>query len=282
MAADFSIDPNKLKLVIQVGAAILLLVIVIPRFIVVVSAGETGVKSLFGRVNSTELSSGLHIVNPLVNVIPMSIRTEEYTMSIAQGEGVRYGADAITALTSEGLQVDLDITVFYHLNEAEASEVYKKVGLDYDEKIIRPEIRSGIREVVSEYDAKALYSDKRKEASDQIRQRLAQKLEPRGIEVEDVLMRNVKLPERLEVSIQEKLAADQEAQRMEFVLQKEEKEAERKRIEAEGQRDAQQIINESLSAQYLQYLYIQNLQDREGTIYVPTSPDNGVPLFRGL
>jgi regulator of protease activity HflC (stomatin/prohibitin superfamily) len=250
--------------------------------IVIVPAGETGVYELFGRVSDQEKSSGLHFVIPVARVIPISIRTEEYTMSIVQGEGVRYGADAITVLTSEGLKLDLDMTVFYRLQEDKASDIYTTLGLNYDEKIIRPEIRGGIREITAQYTAQELYSNKRDEAAVAIKDRLVSKLEPRGIIIEDVLIRNIQLPERLEASIQEKLAAEQEAQRMEFVLQKEEKEADRKIIEAEGQRDAQQIINQSLSSQYLQYLYIQNLQEREGTIYVPTDPNTGIPLFRGI
>lgn len=256
--------------------------ILLLRMVVIVPAGETGVYELFGQVSDQEKSSGLHFVIPIARVIPMSIRTEEYTMSIVQGEGVRYGADAITVLTSEGLKLDLDMTVFYRLQEDQASDIYKTLGLNYDEKIIRPEIRGGIREVTAQYTAQELYSNKRDEAAVAIKDRLISKLEPRGIIIEDVLIRNIQLPERLEASIQEKLAAEQEAQRMEFVLQKEEKEAERKIIEAEGQRDAQQIINQSLSSQYLQYLYIQNLQNREGTIYVPTDPNTGIPLFRGV
>lgn len=263
-------------IVIVLGLVLLL------RMIVIVPAGETGVYELFGRVSDQEKSSGLHFVIPVARVIPISIRTEEYTMSIVQGEGVRYGADAITVLTSEGLKLDLDMTVFYRLQEDKASDIYTTLGLNYDEKIIRPEIRGGIREITAQYTAQELYSNKRDEAAVAIKDRLVSKLEPRGIIIEDVLIRNIQLPERLEASIQEKLAAEQEAQRMEFVLQKEEKEADRKIIEAEGQRDAQQIINQSLSSQYLQYLYIQNLQEREGTIYVPTDPNTGIPLFRGI
>jgi regulator of protease activity HflC (stomatin/prohibitin superfamily) len=212
----------------------------------------------------------------------MNIRTQEYTMSIAKGEGKKFAADAIAALTREGLNVDLDITVLYHLQEEKASDVYRDVGLSYDEVIIRPQIRSVIREVIANYDAKDIYSAKRQEATQNILDQLKERLVTRGIETEEVLLRNVQLPEDLAQSIQEKLQSEQEAQRYDFVLEKEKKEAERKRLEAAGQRDAQQIINESLTNRYLQFLYIESLKDREGTIYVPTNPNNGVPLFRGL
>lgn len=248
----------------------------------IVDAGTTGVYTLFGKVDDKELSSGFHLVIPLARVIPMSIRTEEYTMSIVQGEGKRKGSDVITALTKEGLSVDLDMTVVYHLNENKASDIYKNVGLNYEDKILRPEIRSGIREVIAQYEAKDIYSDKRQEAAQKINENLREKLDPRGIRIEDVLLRNVNLPAGLAESIQQKLQAEQEAQRYDFILDKEKKEKERKIIEAEGQEEAQKIINKSLTTNYLYYLYVNQLKDRAGTIYVPTSASTGMPLFKEI
>jgi len=251
-------------------------------FWTVVEAGETGVKSLFGKVKDDELSSGFHLKNPLVRVIKMNIRTQDYTMSIAPGEGNRAESDIISALTKEGLNVDLDLTVLYHLIEEKASDVYRDIGLGYDEIVIRPQIRSIIREVIAQYEAKDIYSEKRQEAAKQIFDILQGKLNPRGIELEDVLLRHVQLPAKLAESISLKLQAEQDTERKSFEIDKERKEAERKVIEATGQRDAQTIINQSLTERYLNYLYINSLKDREGTIYVPTNPNTGVPLFRGL
>lgn len=248
---------------------------------VVIPVGMTGVRTLFGKVQNKEISSGLHIINPLEHVEKMSIRTEEYTMSVSHGEGQRVGADQISALTNEGLPIDLDITVFYHLNENKASDVYKDLGLNYQEKIIRPEIRSTIREIIANYNAKDVYSEKRAEVSQKIQERMIKSIEPRGITVEQVLLRNVTLPKKLSASISEKLQAEQESQKYDFILEKEKKEADRKRIEAEGQRDAQTTISESLTPKYLQYMYIKELKDREGTIYVPTGND-GLPLFKSV
>ena len=250
--------------------------------IIIIDAGETGVYSLFGKVKDKELRSGFHLVIPLARVHKMSIRTEEYTMSILTGEGKMARDDSIASLTKEGLNVDLDITVLYKLNEEEASEIYRTVGLKYEEKIIRPLIRSSIRGVIAQYEAKELYSEKRGEATQAIADSLKTEIESRGIIVEDVLLRNIQLPANLANSIQEKLQAEQESQKYEFLLQMEEKEKQRKIIEAEGQRDAQQIINQSLTQNYLYYSYIKELKDREGTIYVPTSPSTGMPLFRNL
>lgn len=282
------IDMDKLKNSSNAGRKILTVLLIFFcawlffASIYIVEAGETGVYSLFGRVKDKELSSGFHLVIPLAKVTRMSIRTEEYTMSIAQGEGKKYGADAINSLTKEGLSVDLDITVLYRLEEDKASDIYKNVGLNYEEKIIRPTIRTVIRDVIAQYNAKDIYSEKREEAALKILEKLKESVGERGLIVEDVLLRNVVLPNNLANSIQEKLQAEQEAQKYDFLLEKEKKEKERKIIEAEGQRDAQKIINESLSTNYLYYLYINDLKSREGTIYVPTNPSTGMPLFRDL
>ncbi|NCF74954.1 MAG: prohibitin family protein [Xanthomonadaceae bacterium] len=268
------------------GSIIILIILFLIIFgffsIVIIPAGETGVYHLFGNVYDKEMSSGLHFKNPLALVTKMSIRTEEYTMSATKSEGYIKSADAIKALTKEGLEVDLDITVLYHLEEEKASDVFKNVGLDYVEKIIRPSIRSGIREVVANYEAKDIYSEKRQEATGEILAKLKEDINQRGIIIEEVLLRNVNLPAKLSNAIQEKLTAEQEAQKYDFILQKEKKEAERKRIEAAGQRDAQKIINESLTTKYLNYLYIKNLKDRKGTIYIPINPSTGMPVFKGL
>ena len=265
------------NLILTVVIAVIILVILI-NMIVIIPAGQTGVYHLFGKVKDKEIQSGIHLINPLANIEKMSIRTEQYTMSIVPHEGERIGDDSIDALTKEGLKVTLDLSVLYHLIEDQASDVYKNIGLEYPEKIIRPEVRNAIREVIALYEAKDIYSEKRQEAADKILEALKNDIEPRGVVIETVLLRNVILPPLLTNAIEEKLTAEQEAQKYDFVLQREEKEAERKRIEAEGQRDAQQIINQSLSNQYLQYLYIRELKDREGTIYVPYD----MPLFRGL
>lgn len=236
-----TIDPRKKgKLIWGLVAAVLLVVFFsfISSFFVVVQAGETGVASLFGRVRDQELSSGFHLKNPLVKVTKMNVRTKDYTMSVLPNEGNKTGDDSISALTKEGLSVDLDITVLYHLIENKASDIYKNIGMKYDEVLIRPEIRSAIREVIAEYEAKDIYSEKRKEATQKIVDRLKSKLDERGILIEEVLLRHVELPADLAKSIQAKLTAEQENERYNFLLEKEKKEAERKRLEAEGQRDA--------------------------------------------
>jgi len=283
-----AIDMDKLKNMNNIKRGVLTGVLVVFGLwlffasIVIIDAGETGVYSLFGKVSDKELKSGFHLVIPLAHVEKMSIRTEEYTMSIVSSEGNKTGDDSITALTKEGLSVGLDLTALYHLNEDRASDVYKDLGITYDEKIIRPVIRTAIRDVVAGYDAKEMYSSKREEAAQKIKDQVQHELDGRGIILEDMLLRDVRLPENLAKSIQEKLQAEQSTQKYDFLLQTEKKEKERKIIEAEGQRDAQKIINESLSTNYLYYQYINTLKDRQGTIYVPTSPTTGMPTFKEL
>jgi regulator of protease activity HflC (stomatin/prohibitin superfamily) len=281
-------NSNKSKRSIRFGglfkitAFLALAVFVFFQCIVIVGAGETGVVSLFGKVRDNELHSGLHFVNPLVSVRKMSVRTEQYTMSIAPDEGELQGDDSIRSLTKEGLDVDVDFTALYRLDEEKASDIYREVGLDYVDKLIRPEIRGTIRDVISQYEAKELYSEKRQEASFKIAEMLSEKLEPRGLLIEESVIRNIQLPESLSQAIQLKLSSEQEAQRYDFVLQTERKEAERKIIEAQGQRDAQTIIGQNLTQEYLNYLYIKELKDRAGTIYVPIDPSSGMPIFKGV
>lgn len=255
-------------------------IVVLFSSVIVIPPGQTGVFELFGKVSDNELHSGIHLINPLGKVTKMSVRTEEYTMSIASAEGQIKGDDSITALTNEGLEIKLDITVLYRLDESAASDVYRTLGLDYVAKVIRPSIRSIIREEAAKFSSKEIYASKREELSASITEQLSMDLLERGLILEDVLLRNVLLPNSIAQSIEQKLTAEQDAQRYDFILEQEKKEAERKRIEAEGQRDSQEIINQSLSDQYLNYLYITSLKDRQGTIYVPTNPENGLPLFR--
>ena len=267
-----------------VGVFIVLLVIFILFSITltVVPAGHVGVMDFFGRAFDRELQPGLQFKIPFARVVAMSTQTNDYTMTSRTGEGQIKADDSINVLTKEGLTVNLDITALYHIIDTEASEIYKKIGKEYESKILRPTIRSSIRGVVAQFDANALYSEKREEAGQKILENIKAQLNQRGFAVEDVLIRNVVLPQKLADAIEEKLRAEQEAQRFDFILAKEQKEAERKRIEAQGQRDAQKIINESLTERYLQYQYIQGLKERAGTIYVPVSPENGLPMFKGL
>jgi regulator of protease activity HflC (stomatin/prohibitin superfamily) len=266
-----------------VGFIVLVGVIVLAgSSFVIIEAGEVGVVSTFGKVRTSSLASGFHVKNPFSKIIRLSARTNSYTMSAAYAEGEIQGDDSIQALAKDGGTVSFDVTVLYRLLPEAAPEVYRTLGVEYSQNIIRPEIRSVIREVAARYPVNELYSTKRDEVQSSILSELKTNLEPRKIVIEDVLLRNVSVSESLLKSIGEKLTAEQEVQRQQFEIEKAKKEAERKVIEAQGQRDAQKIIDQGLSQNYLYYLYIQNLKDRQGTIYVPLNPSTGMPTFKGL
>lgn len=228
-----------------------------------------------------EIYPGLHVKNPFANVEEMSIQTQEYTMSIIDDEGQRKGIDSISALTKEGLTVDMDVTVWFKLDHTKASEVYKTVGVRYVDVLVRPKIREAIRAITAKYDAKTIYSEDRAQLQIEIQNAIAEDLDDRGIMIEKVLLRNVRLPEKVRSAIEDKLQAEQEAQRMEFILQREEQEAERKRVEAKGIADANRVISGSLSENYLRWYWITNLDKHEDVIYVPIC-DDGMPMFKNI
>jgi len=255
----------------------------------IVPAGSVGVQVLFGRVmtNST-LSEGLNFVNPFVTLEIMTIRTQAYTMSIAAEEGARYGDDAITSLTKDGLEVAMDLTVWYHMSKAEAANVYQLIGADFLEKIVRPAARTAIRNTTVRYNAVEIYSEKREEVQNEITKGLMKDFQDRGIILEKVLLRNIKLPAKVKNAIEAKLEAEQDAQKMEFVLLKEAKEAERKKIEAAGIAEAQHIIAQSLIGErgraYLSWKYLENLQSLyqspNNTIVISPYDKNFIPLLQ--
>jgi len=276
--------PRVGRIIISIIALAIIIWLVLSS-ITVVPAGHVGVHDLFGDVSKKEYQPGIHLKFPLASVVPMSVKTQEYTMTYTQGEGSKASDDSIVAITKEGLSVGLDLTILYSLDPSEANEVYKTIGTNYVSVIVRPQIRTVIREVVAGYEAKQLYSEDRLKVSLEIAEKLEPELVKRGIMLERVLLRHIQLPNKLTSSIEDKLTAEQEAERMQFVLQKETQEAERKRIEARGIADAQEIINQELTPVYNQYLAIQmmgSLVDSPNTtfVFVPTSTEGtGVPVI---
>lgn len=239
---------------------------------VVVHPGQAGVVILFGRVKEEALQSGLHFINPFCEVVPMEIKTRNYTMSNTADEGQRRGDDSIAVISADGLTLKLDATVFYALKAEKVPEIYRKIGPDVEERIVRSEIRACLRDAAAALTATELYTTKRTAFVDQVVKNLRAALEARGILLEQVLLRNVILPDQITRAINDKIAADQEAQKMAFVLLKEKQEAERKRIEAEGQARAQQIVSASLTPQILEYQRIQALRHigEKGNLIITT------------
>ena len=221
--------------------------------VVQVEPGEVGVQKLFGKVNNDILESGLNVINPLVQVVMFDIKTENYTMSGVADEGAKQGDDAIRVLTADGLEVVVDLTVLYKVIPSEAPRILKEVGTDYRNVIVRPICRTKIRDNAVYYDAVALYSTKRDEFQAKIFATIESNFKERGLLLEQLLVRNITLPASVKASIESKINAEQDAQKMQFVLQKETQEAQRKRVEAQGIADYQKILSTGLSDKLLQY-----------------------------
>ncbi|MDP4268889.1 MAG: prohibitin family protein [Bacteroidota bacterium] len=221
--------------------------------IVQIEPGEVGVQKLFGKVSNEILESGLNVINPLVDVVPFNIKTQNYTMSGVHDEGDRSGDDAIRVLSADGLEVVIDLTVLYKVIPAEAPRILREIGPDYINTIVRPICRTKIRDNAVYYDAVALYSTKRDEFQTRIFKTIEHDFQKRGLVLEQLLVRNITLPKSVKQTIESKINAEQEAQKMTFVLQKERQEAERKRVEAQCIADYQKILSTGLSDKQLQY-----------------------------
>lgn len=218
-----------------------------------IDPGEMGVQKLFGKVDKNILESGLNLVNPLVEVVIFETRTQNYTMSGVQDEGNQSNDDAIRVLSADGLEVIIDLTVLYKIIPAEAPRILQQIGTDYTNVIVRPICRTKIRDNAVYYDAVALYSTKRDEFQSRIFSTIEKDFKSRGLLLEQLLVRNITLPASVKTAIESKINAEQEAQKMTFVLQKEKQEAERKRVEAQGIADYQRIISTGLNDKQLQY-----------------------------
>jgi regulator of protease activity HflC (stomatin/prohibitin superfamily) len=219
----------------------------------VIDPGKIGVQVLFGKVQDNVLESGLHIINPLVDVTTFSIQTENYTMSARSGEGQIQGDDAIRVLSSDGLEVTIDLSVLYRVSPLKAPFILQNIGVNYEDKIVRPVTRTAIRDNAVNYQAVDLYSIKREEFQFKINKTITDNFAKNGLEVQQVLVRNITLPATVRASIESKINAEQDAQKMQFVLQKERQEADRKRVEAQGIADYQKILSTGLSDKQLIY-----------------------------
>lgn len=253
-----------LQLAIVVLAAILLMASTTS-----IPTGHVGVLTLFGRVTGQTLPEGIHLVNPLKSVQKMSVQTQ----SVKESANVP---------SNEGLILALDTSLLFRLDKDKAAYVYQTVGDNYAEKIVEPTLRAAIRASTSAHSANALYTNARELVQLQIQDELRAQLAPRGVIVENVLLRDVQLPAMLKGSIEAKQQAEQDALRMSFILQKEKQEAERKRIEAQGISDFQRIVATGISAQLLEWKGIEATEklatSTNAKIVIIGNPKNGLPL----
>jgi regulator of protease activity HflC (stomatin/prohibitin superfamily) len=226
-----------------------------------IDAGHVGVQKLFGKVLDTVLYEGLSMVNPLVTVVEVSTQTQNYTMSGVIDEGQKKGDDAIRILAADGLEVTIDLTVLYRVTAADAPRIIRETGENFEDKVVRPMTRTRIRENAVAFTAVELYSTKREAFQNSIKLAIEKDFRERGLVLEQLLVRNISLPTSVKESIERKITAIQESQRMEYVLDKGRQEAELKRVEARGIADAQQIVSSALSDKVLQYEMIKAQRD---------------------
>ncbi|QZK91067.1 prohibitin family protein [Flavobacterium sp. CHNK8] len=244
---------SKFSGALKIAGILLIFLGVVSSVFKQIDAGKVGVKSLYGSVQSDILESGLSLINPLMDVTEFDIQTQNYTMSAVHSEGAQQGDDAIRVLSNDGLEVVIDLTVLFRISPESAPKIFKEIGVNYSDKIVRPVTRTRIRDNAVYYDAVALYSTKRNEFQQRIFKTIEADFKARGLVLEQLLIRNINLPASVKASIESKINAEQDAQKMTFVLQKEKQEAERKRVEAQGIADYQRIISTGLSDKQLQY-----------------------------
>jgi prohibitin 1 len=257
-----------MKRILQLGILVLLIILLMAST-TSIPTGNVGVLTLFGRVTGETLPEGIHLVNPLKSVQKLSIQTQ----SVKESASVP---------SNEGLILALDTSLLFHLDKTKAAQVYQLVGADYAEKIIEPTMRAAIRASTSAHTANALYTNARELVQQQIQDELTKQLAPRGVIVENVLLRDVQLPAMLKGSIEAKQQAEQDALRMSFILQKEKQEAERKRIEAQGIADFQKIVATGISPQLLEWKGIEATEklatSANAKVVIIGNPKNGLPL----
>jgi regulator of protease activity HflC (stomatin/prohibitin superfamily) len=257
-----------LKRIFQIGI-LLLVIILLLASTTSIPTGNVGVLTLFGRVTGETLPEGIHLVNPLKSVQKLSVQTQ----SVKESANVP---------SNEGLILALDTSLLFRLDKDKAAFVYQTVGDNYAEKIVEPTLRAAIRASTSAHSANALYTNARELVQQQIQDELKAQLAPRGVIVENVLLRDVQLPAMLKGSIEAKQQAEQDALRMSFILQKEKQEAERKRIEAQGIADFQKIVATGISPQLLEWKGIEATEklaaSSNAKVVIIGNPKNGLPL----
>ena len=244
---------SKFSNLLKITGLIMIVLSIFSSMFKQINAGQVGVQSLYGSVQNDVLESGLRLINPLMDVTIFDTQTQNYTMSAVQNEGAQEGDDAIRVLSNDGLEVVIDLTVLYRVSPSDAPKILKTIGANYSDKIVRPITRTRIRDNAVYYDAIALYSTKRNEFQQRIFKSIEDDFKKRGLILEQLLIRNINLPNSVKKTIESKINAEQDAQKMTFVLQKEKQEAERKRVEAQGIADYQRIISSGLTDKQLQY-----------------------------
>ncbi len=231
-------------------AALVVLALISNPFVIVPS-GHVGVKLTLGKASPEEMKPGLHLIIPFIQRVElMSVRTHSYDLT---------GANSINALSKDGLTINVELTTLYKIMQDKASEIYVEYGPLYEDRIIKPVIRSAVRDVIATLDSSQVYQE-RSLIQQKIAQQVRNELEKRFIILDEILIRDIRLPQKVVEAIEQKRRALEEAQRMRFLVEKEKLEAERKKIEARGIAEANRIIAGSLTKEYLMWKFLENIK----------------------
>jgi regulator of protease activity HflC (stomatin/prohibitin superfamily) len=250
------------------------LFIALLQCLTIIPAGFAGVIDMFGSVSDNTLKPGVNFVNPIANVVKFDTRKQELK-------------ESMNVPSKEGLSIDLELSLIFRLSMDKVNEIYKTAG-DYEEylqKIVTPNFRSVVRGVTTKYEAKALYTAEREKLESEIKSKLSEVPEMKEAIVLSTPLRQITLPLGLKNAIEDKLKSEQESQRMQFILEKEKQEAERKRIEAKGIADFQDIVSRGISEQLLKWKGIEateKLANSPNTkVVIIGSPKDGLPIILG-
>ncbi len=272
------VSGDRARLLVRVISGLIFIVAAIAvlfRNVILIAGGDVGVVESFGKISSKPLLSGIHLVNPFSTVEIYSTRLKDLK-------------ETIEATSKEGLSFKIDVSLQYQVDPERAVEIYQKVrDGDNEAAIIAARFRSTTRTITAKYPIEAIYSSKRQEVSDAIAKDLATQLQPIGLKLDGVYLREVILPESLQAAIQEKLKADQQNQQMEFTIAQAKKEAERKRIEARGNADAQRILSGSITPAILQLRSVEAMEklatsNNTKVVVVGGNKDGNVPTILSL
>lgn len=257
-------DQRLLRLCIQIFAVLVALISGISalmRLLVFIPAGSVGVEDFQGKVAERVREPGIHVMNPFADVVQFSTRLRDIK-------------ETIPSNSKEGLSLEIDISLQYRLDPSKAPLVYQNLGTDEREFVVS-RFRSTARQLIATYPAEGVYGTQREKISQQLREQLTQQLAPLGFVADEALLRNVKVPDTLQAAIQQRLKSEQESIQMQFVLEREKQEAERKRIEARGRADAQKILADGLTPAVLQ------LRTIEATEKLSQSPNSKLVIIGG-
>lgn len=212
---------------------------------VVVDQNSMAIKRKFGKLRGEPITEGSRLYNPLTSTY-LKVPTRNINLEIT-----------LAIPSKEGLTIDTEVSILYRLDPDRITQILREVGEDFEKNLISPVFRSALADVSSRFMAKDMHTGQRAVIETAVKEQMMEIIGEKGFIVDAVLMKRVVLPESLSDAIEAKLAAEQEAQRMEFVLQRERQEADRRIIEATGIRDAQKILAEGLTDPVLRYQAIE-------------------------